>query len=241
MPVIDFQCLNQIDLQIARQSIARYCSEAGAWFNQFDNFFNNVRVNAPPDKRMTELLEIVRCDGWNMSRRGQCTGITKYIDTGKISDDQLIQFWAELDNFFNIDLRKLPCLDKDSSAQLTNSIKNIRIELENWHSNAGTVCFLTKVILMFNWGQSPAYDTRIRKILKINNNITDSQLVQSLKEIGTWLRYFEVQYGVSLDQLATEVMRLTFKDPSLNQLPLGRSFDMMLFHLPDVLKEHYAK
>ena len=84
---------------------------------------------------------------------------------------------------------------------------------------------------MFNWGQSPAFDTRIRNVLNVKNNISNKKLVEALIEIGIWIQNFESKYEIQLDKLATYEMNSQKSLESLNPLPLGRSFDMMLFLL----------
>lgn len=230
MPVISFRILNNINLETAAESISRYSALNGPWLNQFDNFYNNTRLHAPAVQRMNELLNIVRYDGWNMNRQGQCASIMGDIQTEEITIDQLNHFWGLVDTLPNRDLCSLACADNATLEQLTNSITEIRGILRNWHPSAGSVCFLTKVILMFNWGHTPAYDTRIRRILEVGNNISDVEFVQSLKEIGIWIRYFETRFGIDYNNFATNVM-LQECGLELNLLPSGRSFDMMLFSL----------
>jgi hypothetical protein len=81
---------------------------------------------------------------------------------------------------------------------------------------------------MFNWGHTPAYDTRIRKILGVGNNISSKELTQSLVEVGIWLQYFESRFGIDFDRFATGVMRKA-SGLELKPRPSGRSIDMMLF------------
>ena len=149
MPVISFRILNNINLETAAESIARYSSLNGPWLNQFDRFYNNTRLNASPVQRMNELLNIVRYDGWNMNRQGQCASIMRDIRTEDITSDQLNYFWELVDSLPNIDLCTLACVDNTTSELLTNSFTEIREILRSWHTSAGSVCFLTKVVLMF--------------------------------------------------------------------------------------------
>ena len=83
---------------------------------------------------------------------------------------------------------------------------------------------------MFNWGQSPAFDSRIRSVLTLPSDMSSSLLVAAFVEIGAWIKDFESQHGIRLDQLATSEMRQAGIE-SLSPLPLGRSFDMLLFSL----------
>ncbi len=230
MPVISFRILNNINLETAAESIAHYSALNGPWLNQFDNFYNNTRLHAPAALRMNELLNIVRYDGWNMNRQGQCASIMGDIQAEEITIDQLNHFWVLVDTLPNIDLCSLACADNATLELLTNSITEIREILRNWHPSAGSICFLTKVILMFNWGHTPAYDTRIRRILEVDNHISDEEFVQSLKEIGIWIRYFGTRFGIDFNDFATNVMQQE-GGLELNLLPSGRSFDMMLFSL----------
>ena len=231
MPVISFQKLHNITLEIAETSITRYSGQNGPWLHQFDNFYRNIRLDAAPDKRMSELLTIVRGSGWNMNRQRQCASIIEDIRSGRITNDKLNNFWNLVDALPNINLRALPCTGNDILRRLEDSFGHIREILRDWHQSAGSVCFLTKVILMFNWGQTPAFDSRIRAILDVGTDISNEELVQSLVEIGTWIRYFEARNGIHLDELATDVM-LRICEHDLQPLPLGRSLDMLLFSLP---------
>jgi hypothetical protein len=56
------------------------------------------------------------------------------------------------------------------------------------------------------------------------------ELMQVLAEIGSWIGKFEANNGVLLDEFSTSVMNREC-GRSLHSLPLGRSFDMMLFSL----------
>lgn len=229
MPIINFEQLNQIDLETAKKSIRNYTTQNGLWITQFDNYYQN-RLNEGPELRMTNLLNIVRYNGWSMNRQNQCTTIIDKIHNHIITVQNLKDFWYLVDNLPSLELRDLPNTDHAILNQLVGSFTNIRNILSGWHQSAGSVCFLTKVILMFNWGQTPGFDTRIRRILGVNNNINDNELVQSLVEIGTWICDFENHYDIKIDEFATEVIRSVFNH-NLYPLPLGRSVDIILFSL----------
>ena len=230
MSVCDLRALNNLTLNDAKNSIKRYVSLNGPWLHQFDTFFKTTRTTATPDERMIKLLTVVRGSGWNMNRQGQCAHIIEAIETGRISKEELNHFWTTVDALPNVDLRNLPHIDRMLLRQIVTSFQNIRRTLRVWHSSSDSLCFMTKVILMFNWGQSPAFDTRIRSKMKLRNDMSNEDLVTALVEIGTWIQGFESQHGILLDKLATDEMRLVGRD-SLSPLPLGRSFDMMLFSL----------
>jgi hypothetical protein len=83
---------------------------------------------------------------------------------------------------------------------------------------------------MFNWGQSPAFDSRIRSVLRLPLDLSSSALVAAFVEIATWIKNFESKYGTRLDHLATCEMRRVCSE-SLRPLPLGRAFDMVVFSL----------
>jgi hypothetical protein len=179
---------------------------------------------------MNDLLNIVRYNGWNMNRKGQCTVILKNIRNGIITDAQLRHFWGLVDNLPNVSLCNLPSADNSVIDLLMNSFTKLREILRGWHSSAGSVCFLTKVILMFNWGNTPAYDTRIRKVLGMKSDISDRELIESLVDIGRWLHSFERRFEINFELFSTDVMRKA-SGIELNALPSGRGFDMMLFSL----------
>ena len=228
MSVVSFKILNDLDLEMASKSIAKYGTQNGPWLSQFDYFYNNRRLHASPVQRMNDLLNIVRYDGWNMNRQGQCASILKDIHTGIITNDRLSNFWDLIDKLPKVSLCELPCADNSIIDLLTNSFAELRKILRSWHSSAGTVCFLTKVVLMFNWGHTPAYDTRIRKILDVDSAISDQELTESLVEIGIWLRYFERRFNIDFEKFSTDVMRKA-SGLELKSIPSGRGFDMMLF------------
>lgn len=230
MSVIDFRQLDLITVKLAEESIAKYCAKYGVDLDQFNHFYNITRVNESPDQRMISLLEIVRYDGWQMNRKRQCEGIIRDIRSKKILYSDLVDFWQIVDQLPKIDLRDLKDIDDRIFNQLKNSLTNIRETLLGWHPSARTLTFLTKVILMFNWGQSPAFDTRIRGVLKVRPDLSDKELVQSLGEIGSWISNFESENGIKLDKFASAVMMSKHKR-NLHPLPSGRAFDMMLFSL----------
>jgi hypothetical protein len=230
MPVCDFRALCNLTLNDAKQCIRHYSSKKSLWIHQFDKFFGNTRITATEEERITELLGIVRGSGWNMNRQGQCAGIRDNVISGQISKQDLHIFWKTIDSLPGISLRNLPFADPNLFEQLETSFINIRITLRRWHQSSDTICFLTKVILMFNWGQSPAFDSRVRSILKLRNGLSNAELLKALVEMGFWIRDFESLNGIALDELATKEMRQV-TGRLLRPLPLGRSFDMLLFSL----------
>ena len=230
MAVCDFRALQKLTLKQVEASITRYSSLYGPWLSQFDTFFGITRSTATPEARITELLDIVRGGGWNMNRQGQCAHITQSVKGGVISNTQLKNFWRVVDDLPGLSLRDLPDAAPVVLKGIETSLDNIRRTISGWHSSAGTVCFVTKVILMFNWGQSPAFDSRVRSVLEIAHYISTDKLMQALIEIGYWIRKFESDNGVLLDEFSTNVMNRAC-GRSLHPLPLGRSFDMLLFSL----------
>jgi hypothetical protein len=60
--------------------------------------------------------------------------------------------------------------------------------------------------------------------------MSTDELMQSLVEIGSWIGKFEADNGVQLDEFSTSIMNREC-GRSLHPLPLGRSFDMLLFSL----------
>jgi hypothetical protein len=167
MSVCDFRALNNLTLNDAKDSIKRNISLNGPWLHQFDTFFRTTRATATADERMIKLLTVVRGSGWNMNRQGQCAYIIKAIENGRISKEELNHFWTTVDALPNVDLRNLPHIDRMLLRQIVTSFQNIRRTLHVWHSSSDSLCFMTKVILMFNWGQSPAFDTRVRSKMKL--------------------------------------------------------------------------
>jgi hypothetical protein len=230
MAVCDFKVLEGLTLREVENSITRYSRLSGPWLSQFDTFFWVTRSTTTPRERITELLDIVRGNGWNMNRQGQCAHITQGVTTGVISKTQLQDFWILVDGLPDLHLRDLPNAAPKTLRRIETSLDGIRQTICAWHPCAGTVCFLTKVILMFNWGQSPAFDTRVRSVLKLRHCMSTPELMQVLAEIGSWIGKFEANNGVLLDEFSTSVMNREC-GRSLHSLPLGRSFDMMLFSL----------
>jgi len=230
MSLCNFSELDNVTLEAARESIRRYAQKNGLWVRQFNMFFQSIRKIASPEKRTVVLLSIVRDNGWNMNRRGQCAHILEEVSSERISRGSLEAFWGIVDDLPNVTLRDLPSVSRPLLEQLEASLGSIRKTLRSWHPSSDTLCFLTKVVLMFNWGQSPAFDTRVRSALKLPNDLSTEELVEALIEMGVWICDFESRNGVMLDQLATSEIRET-NEASLGQLPLGRGLDMLLFSM----------
>lgn len=230
MSVCDLRRLNTLTLDSARNSIRQYCLLPGPWLHQYDRYFETTRT-AQPEIRLLELLETVRGSGWGMNRKGQCAHISDEIKSGRISKEKIESFWDKVDLLNKVKLRDLPNANQQQLRLIEVTFDDIRTTLRKWHSSADSLCFLTKVVLMFNWGESPAFDTRIRDVLKVRNNISSKDLVTALREIGVWIQKFESKYGIQLDELATNEMNSLDQFMELKPLPLGRSFDMMLFSL----------
>ena len=230
MSVCDFSALGNLTLKGAQDCIKRYCRQNGLWIHQFDTFFGTIRTTATPDKRITVLLSIVRDNGWNMNRKGQCAHIIEKVTTEEISKEELAGFWKTIDSLSKVSVRELPTAPPKLLEQLETTFGSIRKTLRRWHRSSNTLCFLTKVVLMFNWGQSPAFDSRVRSILKLPNDLSNEELVEALVEMGVWILDFELRNNIMLDELATNEMRQA-DESSLGQLPLGRGLDMLLFSL----------
>lgn len=230
MSICNFGALNGLILKEVEDYIVSYSRKHGVWIRQFDEYFWITRISTAPRERMLILLSIVRGNGWNMNRQGQCEKISRDIEKGLILDEHLIEFWQTVDNLPNIQLRDLSIGDPAVLMQMDSSFNKIRKTLSNWHGSAGTICFLTKVILMFNWGQSPAFDKRVRSVLRLCNEIKIRELVRSFGEIGSWITKFERKIGINLDEFVTNTVRKVY-GRSINPIPLGRSFDMLLFSL----------
>lgn len=232
MNVCDFSLINGLTVEDARASIERYgdSDKGWTWVSQYDGFFGTTAQEASSDVRMVELLNIVRGSGWNMNRQGQCTQILTAIENQTISREELGRFWSTVDSLHGFVLRDLPNVSMQVLSQIETSIGKIRHTLRSWHPSSDTLCFLTKVVLMFNWGQCPAFDSRIRSVLRLPPDLSSSSLVTALVEIGTWIKNFESRHGTRLDHLATCEIRRVGRE-SLRTLPLGRAFDMLLFSL----------
>jgi hypothetical protein len=164
-----------------------------------------------------------------MNRQGQCAHIIDNVISGQIAKEDLNVFWKIVDSLSEINLRNLRLAEPKLIEQLEASFHNIRIMLRRWHPSSDTLCFLTKVILMFNWGQSPALDRRVRNNLMLPNDLSNAELVAALIEMGIWIQDFESLNNVMLDELVTNEIRRV--DVLLQPVPLGRSFDMLLFSL----------
>jgi hypothetical protein len=226
MQICNFESLNNLTLEQAKASI-RKVIRAATGVSQHERYFNTTRKTSLADSRMFTLLDTVSGSGWAMNRNRQCTHIIEGIKTGKITREELNNFWETVDALPDIELRDLPNASTEIIRQIEMSFDEIRKTLHKWDSSSGTLCFLTKVILMFNWGQSPAFDTRIRAILKVKD-VTNKELVIALIEIGSWIRSFESKFGIRIDKLVADELsmqrRMNLKSP-----PLGRCFDMMLY------------
>jgi hypothetical protein len=61
------------------------------------------------------------------------------------------------------------------------------------------------------------------------NDLSNAELVAALIEMGIWIQDFESLNNVMLDELVTNEIRRV--DVLLQPVPLGRSFDMLLFSL----------
>jgi hypothetical protein len=230
MDICDFKSLDKLTLKEVDAAITRYSRLSGPWLSQFDTFFGVTRHTAAPKERITGLLDIVRYNKWNMNRQGQCEAITQGVKTGAISKAQLQDFWRLVDDLPDLHLRDFPRAAPEVRRRIEATLESIRRTIRDWHSSAGTVCFVTKVILMFNWGQSPAFDTRVRSVLNLGCYLSTGELMQALVDMGSWIGKFESDNGVLLDEFATNVMNREY-GRSLHPLPLGRSLDMLLFSL----------
>lgn len=260
----NFSVVYEMTPEAVRLSVGGYIGfiENNPWIFQFNDFFNGAR-NMQPADRMIQLLTVVSGSGWSMNRKGQCEYIINQIKTKLITNRELEEFWAVVDNLPKGDdvLRKLgrtvdyspeerehlipfgnqvsgPPNEQDilQYTPIRNNIRDsfntIHTMLMGWHRSAGTLCFITKVILMFNWGQSPAFDTRIRRILNLKNDTDAEKFVLTLSKIGKCINDFErIEGRPKLDDLATTAMQEITNNYALKKLPLGRSFDMMLFAL----------
>jgi hypothetical protein len=152
MSLCNFSELNSVTLKDAQESIRRYAQKNGLWVHQFDMFFQSIRKTASPEKRTVVLLSIVRDNGWNMNRRGQCAHIIEEVTSERIQKESLEAFWGTVDSLSNVTLRQLPSASRSLLEQLEDSLGSIRKTLSSWHPSSNTLCFLTKVVLMFNWG-----------------------------------------------------------------------------------------
>lgn len=230
MRICNFTALCNLTLKGAQECIRRYSRQNGLWIHQFDTFFGTIRTTATPEKRIMVLLSIVRDNGWNMNRKGQCAHIIEKVTTEQIFKEELDAFWKTIDSLPKVSLRGLPAAPPKLLKQLETSFGSVRKTLQRWHRSSNTLCFLTKVVLMFNWGESPAFDSRVQSTLKLPNDLSNEELVEALVEMGVWILDFESRNNIMLDELATNEMRQA-DESSLGQLPLGRGLDMLLFSL----------
>lgn len=236
MRLCDVNQLNNVTAEGVQESIRQYAQKNRLWVRQFDTFFQSVKKTASPEKRMVMLLTTVRDSGWNMNRKGQCAHIIEEVISQRISKAHLKTFWGTVDSLPRVTLRELPSASRSLMKQLETSFDDIRKTLKSWHQSSGTLCFLTKVVLMFNWGQSPAFDSRVRSALKLPNDLSAEELVESLFEMGSWICDFESNNGIKLDQLATVEIR-QIDECALGPIPLGRSLDMLLFSMGGLRQE----
>jgi len=171
MSVCDF---TRVDRFLRRHSVADalqgYLTGNRSWVRQYTNYWSTLRI-ADPAQRMNELLGIVRYNGWNMNRQGQCATIENGISGGVIGRDQLAAFWRSVDGLSRYQLREMAGYSPNELAQVNGTLRGLLQTLCEWHRSAGTITFLSKVILMFNWGQTPALDSRVRGVLGLRGQL----------------------------------------------------------------------
>jgi hypothetical protein len=232
MSVCDF---TKVDRFLKRHSVADalqgYLTGNRSWVREYTDYWNIWRL-ADPVQRMNKLLRIVRYNGWNMNRRRQCETIENGISGGEIGRDQLAAFWISVDGLSRYRLREMPAYSPDQLAQMKGTLDRLLETLCEWHRSAGTITFLSKVILMFNWGQTPALDSRVRDVLGLRAQPPVSKYVDILKDLGGWVTQYERSEGVRLDQQVTDYMVAQLDEP-LGEIPIGRALDMVFFPLAD--------
>jgi hypothetical protein len=224
-----------VDRFLERHSVA-YALEGhlrsnSSWAREYADYWNIWRL-ADPVQRMDKLLEIVRYNRWNMNRQGQCEKIQNGISRGEIGPYQLAAFWSCVDGLSRYRLREMPAYSPDQLAQMKGVLDGLLDTLCEWHPSAGTITFLSKVILMFNWGETPALDQRVRSVLGLRGQPLMSTYVEILKDLGSWVTQHERREGVRLDQQVTDYM-VARLDGLLGEIPIGRALDMVLFPLAD--------
>jgi len=167
-----------------------------------------------------------------MNRQGQCTAIINKINNGYICKTDIAKFWDLVDSLDHYSLKEIKNIKIDKKDKLINTLNKIRKTLKTWNRSAGTITFLTKPILMFNWGQSPALDMRVRKTLNLGNNITSYKFVDILETISNSILQYEEENNSKLDRIISNYINKNLSN-IVNPIPIGRAFDMIAFNPDD--------
>lgn len=231
MTICNLGSLENLTVESARTLLRQYIEAGRGAVRDYDGYFYWITPRLNPHDRFLKLLEIVRYGGWNMNRRSQCESIACQIRAGTTSLAEVKGFWGLVDTLPRIQLRDLPTASRNSIGNLERGLDAIRQTLRTWDPACGTLCFLTKVILMFNWGQSPVFDSVIQAKLQVASDISSKDLVVALQEIGAWIRSFESKTGVRLGDIAREEILQAKCGICRKPVPLGRSFDMLVYRL----------
>lgn len=222
------ECPNIIKREDVQKRVSNYIRYHRKWVIDFENFWK-CRFRLTPIKRLENLLKIVTINGWNMNRHNQCTFIKRKIQTNTITNDEIKEFWKILDDLNGINIRDLSESSKyyeNNKNKLVANIKDIIKILKNWNQRVDTITFVTKPILMFNWGQSPAFDKKVREQLKMRRyRYNAEEIFECLSNLGTWINNSEKENQFNLDETVSEVLSKN----KFSTVPTGRALDMILF------------
>lgn len=162
-----------------------------------------------------------------MNRHGQCGDVIKKTRDGRISEPDITKLFDLLDSLLGFELRKLHQMSTGEATVLCRNIQNIREHIASWNQSMRTICFLTKPILMFNWGETPALDRRVRSSIGVSNNdLTTDKYVAILQKFSRRLLDIERQVGLLENIVKDELGRYGLR---VRDLPIGRAVDMVCF------------
>jgi hypothetical protein len=196
------------------------------WVDQFDKYWNDTRVDLPNREKLINLLELVSGSGWNMNRNRRCDDVIKKIRDGRISEPDITKLFDLLDSLLGFELRKLHQMSTGEATVLCRNIQNIREHIASWNQSMRTICFLTKPILMFNWGETPALDSRVRSCIGVSNDLATDKYVAILQKVSRGLLDIERQVGLLENIVKDELGRYGLR---VRDLPIGRAVDMVCF------------
>lgn len=220
--------ITQTDVAARVHAYLRANLQTTQWIRDYDRVYHDFGPSSGRSaaERLAEFADVARQHGWGMNRKGQCVTIRASLRTtaGTVPAERIL---AAADDI-RTELRPMekPC----DVALLTARIAVIQQELGRLHQSADTNCFVTKVVLMFGTGQSPAFDGRVARKLDIRTvRMTAAELSGWLIRLGEQARESSDACGSPLAQLVTNAVRAKLPTLSIREVPPGRAVDMLLF------------